>query len=341
MKKAIALALSLTMALSLVACGPKEKAPDASKSDPPAASQSTPNPEVPADLTNITLATGGSSGTYYAVGGVLASMLQNTGGIKTDVVSTGASKDNVQGITDGLYNMAILQGDVLSYAHTGADMFEGAVEETSLWVAGIYNETVQIIATPDITDVSQLKGKAVCVGDAGSGTEFNARQVLEAYGLTFNDIDAQNGSFQDGVDNLKDGKISAAFTVAGAPTTAIVDLAASGTPFNLVSLTDEAVKTITTDYPFLVQDNLPGDTYDGHPDETVCVAVKAVLVASEDLDEDTVYAATKTMFENLEPLTAGHPKFGYLSTDSALDGASVAVHPGAARYYQEIGVALP
>ena len=250
MKKKLALMLAAAMIMALVGCtsGGGETTGSGSGSG-------SGSGDAPATLSNVTLATGGSSGTYYAVGGVLSQTLQSTAGIKTDVVSTGASKDNVQGITDGNYNMAILQGDVLAYAHNGTDMFEGAVEDTALWVAGIYNETVQIIATPDITDVAQLAGKAVVVGDAGSGTEFNARQVLEAYGLTFDDIAAQNGSFQEGVDGLKDGKISAAFTVAGAPTTAIVDLDASGTAYNLVSLTEEAVNTITTNYPFLVRED--------------------------------------------------------------------------------------
>lgn len=334
MKKKLALMLAAAMIMALVGCtsGGGETTGSGSGSG---------SGDAPATLSNVTLATGGSSGTYYAVGGVLSQTLQSTAGIKTDVVSTGASKDNVQGITDGNYNMAILQGDVLAYAHNGTDMFEGAVEDTALWVAGIYNETVQIIATPDITDVAQLAGKAVVVGDAGSGTEFNARQVLEAYGLTFDDIAAQNGSFQEGVDGLKDGKISAAFTVAGAPTTAIVDLDASGTAYNLVSLTEEAVNTITTNYPFLVREDLAAGTYDSQTEDVVCVAVKAVLVASKDLDENTVYTATKAIFENLEALTVGHPKFGFLTLESALDGANVEVHPGAAKYYTEQGIELP
>lgn len=92
--------------------------------------------------------------------------------------------------------MSILQSDVLSYAHSGTDLFTEA-ETSSQWVAGLYNETVQIISAPGIKDVSELKGKTVCVGDVGSGTEVNARQVLEAYGMTTADITATNGSFGD------------------------------------------------------------------------------------------------------------------------------------------------
>ena len=144
------------------------------------------------------------------------------------VESTGASKANVNMMTDGEAQMAILQSDVLNYAHEGTFTFaETGAETSALWVMGIYNETVQILAKPGIKTVADLKGKTICVGDVGSGTEVNAWQVLGAVGLTKDDVNAVNGSFQDGVDQLKDGKIDAAFLCAGAPTPAVTELAAS------------------------------------------------------------------------------------------------------------------
>lgn len=338
MKKAIALALSLVMALSLVACA-KEEAPAASAPAAPSApAASAPAAAPSAESIDVTLATGGTSGTYYAVGGVLSTVLSEKLALSDiNVISTGASKANVYEVTDGNAQMSILQSDVLTYAHAGTDLFaEDGADTNSQWVAGLYNETVQIIATTDITDIAQLKGKAVCVGDVGSGTEFNAKQVLEAYGMTFDDINKVNGSFADGVESIKDGKIAAAFTVAGAPTTAIVDLAATN-DFNMLSLSDDAVKYLTTTYPFLVQENLPAGTYDGIDYEVVCVAVKAVMVASKDLSEDVVYELTKTMFENQAELANGHAKFELLSAENAVAGASVDIHPGALKYYQEVG----
>ena len=138
-------------------------------------------------------------------------------------------------------------------------MFEEP-ETDALWVAGLYNETVQITARGGITDVSELAGKTVCVGDRGSGTEFNARQVLEAYGMTYDDINVTYGSFGDASEQLKNGQIDAAFTVAGAPTVAITELATSGMDFSMVSLTQEAVDYLTEHYHFLVQENLPAGT---------------------------------------------------------------------------------
>lgn len=180
MKKFLALILSLTMVMALVACGDKTDDGQGGGSD----DSTTP--------VKITLATGGTTGTYYAVGNALATTLDGKLSLSSlTAVDSGASKANVQLVTAGSAQMSILQSDVLNYAHNGAGgetMFDGAADMNSLWVAGVYNETVQLVTSPSITDISQLKGKTVCVGDVGSGTALNAAQVLEAYGMTFDDI---------------------------------------------------------------------------------------------------------------------------------------------------------
>ncbi len=329
MKKFLALILSLAMVFALVACG-GEKTDDNQGDANNDGDTSTP--------VAINLATGGTSGTYYAVGGVLKTVLDSKLTLSTlNVASTGASVANVNMITDGEAQMAILQSDVINYAHEGTGQFEGAPEDNALWVAGIYNETVQILAKPGINSVADLKGKTVCVGDVGSGTEINAWQVLGAAGLTKDDITAVNGSFQDGVDQLKDGKIDAAFTVAGAPTTAIVDYATTNT-LNLVSLTEDELAAIQAEYPFLIRDDLKAGTYTGQDSDVTCVAIQATLVASEELSEDVVYEFVKAMFDNQADLEAGHAKFAFLDPTSASAGATVPLHPGAEKYYKEVGV---
>ena len=329
MKKFLALILSLAMVFALVACG-GEKTDDNQGDANNDGDTSTP--------VAINLATGGTSGTYYAVGGVLKTVLDSKLTLSTlNVASTGASVANVNMITDGEAQMAILQSDVINYAHEGTGQFEGAPEDNALWVAGIYNETVQILAKPGINTVSDLKGKTICVGDVGSGTEINAWQVLGAAGLTKDDVNAVNGSFQDGVDQLKDGKIDAAFTVAGAPTTAIVDYATTNT-LNLVSLSDDELAAIQEAYPFLIRDDLAAGTYTGQDADVTCVAIQATLVASEELSEDVVYEFVKAMFDNKDALTEGHAKFGFLDPEAASAGATVTMHPGAEKYYKEIGV---
>ncbi|MDO4812263.1 MAG: TAXI family TRAP transporter solute-binding subunit [Eubacteriales bacterium] len=326
MKKFLALVLSVLMVLSLVACG-GEKTTD---------TDTTPDTTT-TEPVDVVLATGGTSGTYYAVGGVLQTVLGDKLTLcNLTVESTGASKANVNMMTDGEAQMAILQSDVLNYAHEGTFTFaETGAETSALWVMGIYNETVQILAKPGINTVSDLKGKTVCVGDVGSGTEVNAWQVLGAVGLTKDDVNAVNGSFQDGVDQLKDGKIDAAFTVAGAPTTAIVDYATTN-ELNLVSLSADELAKVTAEYPFLVEDNLAAGTYTGQDAEVCCVAVQAALVADETVSEDVVYELVKAIYDNQADLTAGHAKWGLLSLETALDNTAP-MHPGAEKYYKEVG----
>jgi len=333
MKKFLAVLLAMTMVLALVACGQKEEAPAPA---PEAGQEQAP---APAEKQSLTLATGGTSGTYYAVGGVMKTVLDaKLEKSSLNVESTGASVANVNMMTDGEAQLAILQSDVLSYAHNGTYSFETTGAETSaLWVAGIYNETVQILAKPGINSVADLKGKTICVGDVGSGTEINAWQVLSAAGYTKDDINAVNGSFADGVEQLKDGKIDAAFTVAGAPTTAITEYATTN-ELNLISLDDELLAKIKADYPFLVQDNLPAGTYTGQDSEVVCVAIQATLVADETVSEDVVYELTKAMYENQADLTNGHAKWGLLEAKAATAGATAPMHPGAEKYYKEAGV---
>ena len=330
MKKFLALLLSVVMVLALVACG-GEKTDDTQN---PGDGQTSTEPVA------ITLATGGTSGTYYAVGNALATTIGDKLTLsKLTVTDSGASKTNVQLATAGDVQMSLLQSDVLNYAHNGTGgekMFEGKPETNSLWVAGIYFETVQIVASKDITDISQLKGKTVCVGDVGSGTALNAEQVLGAYGLTFSDITPYYGSFADGCDALKNGQVDAAINTAGAPTGAITDLS-STYDFNLLPVSDEAIAKLQAEYPFLVKDVVPANTYKCVTEDVPCVAVKAVLTATESTSEDVVYEITKAMFDNLDALKASHAKFGYLSLESALDG-SFDVHPGAAKYYKEMGV---
>ena len=294
----------------------------------------------PDGIGKVVIATGGTTGTYYAVGNALVTTIGDKLSLsKLTAVDSGASKANVQLVTANQAQMSILQSDVLNYAHNGSGgetMFDGAADKNSLWVAGVYNETVQLVTAPSITSIEDLKGKTVCVGDVGSGTALNAAQVLEAYGMTFDDIKVMYDSFSGGAEALKNGQCDAAFTVSGAPTPALTDLATAYN-FNMPSLSDEAVSYLTTNYPFLVQDNLPANTYTCVADETVCVAVKAVFTASKDLSEDVVYEITKAMFDNQADLAKAQAKFGFLSPEGAVAG-SFDLHPGAEKYYKEIGV---
>lgn len=289
--------------------------------------------------TNIKLATGGTSGTYYAFGGVVAQAVTGATGIKFDVQSTGASKANIGLLADGEVDMAIVQNDVMDYAYNGTDLFEGEKTDNFNAMAAMYAEVCQVVANPSagIETIADLKGKRVSVGDAGSGVEFNAKQILEAYGVTFDDIEKQNLSFGDSANAMKDNKIDAFFCTAGAPTTAIMELASTN-DVKILNIEGEQARSLISEYPFYTAYTIPKDTYKGMTEDATTVSVKATFIVSPELSEDVVYNITKAIFEGKEEITEGHAKGAEIDPAYAVEGVSVPFHPGAEKYFKEIGV---
>lgn len=338
MKKTLSLVLALlmVMAVALTACTP------ATNTDGDASDANLDGGEKTVE--KIVLATGGPTGTYYAYGMAMGTILAEKTGIKVDAISTGASKANIQSIQLGEVDMAVVQNDVMYYAYTGTDLFTGEQTQDFQAMAILYPELCQIIASKEsgIKTVADLKGKRVSVGDAGSGVEFNAKQILEAYGIDMNDKDAlqkQNLSFADSANALKDGKIDAFFCVAGIPTTAITDLAMSN-EITVVEVEDEKYDELSKTYGFYTQQVIPAGTYHGVDEDKKTVAVMATYIVDKDLPEKAVYDLTKAMFENKDAIAAAHVKGAELNAETAIDGipAEVPLHPGAAKYYKEIGV---
>ena len=341
MKKKLALALAAAMMLTvaLTGCG-NSSAPAPAPAPAPGASEPAPAP-APAEKLDIVLATGSTSANYYAVGGVMSTVL-NDKLTKSNitVTSTGASKANVQLLQDNEANFAILQNDVAYYASTGTDLFEGEAAYTE-WGAlcSLYDEVVQVFTLdPSIKSFSDLKGKTVSVGAAGSGDNFAAGQIFAEFDMTFDDVNAVYQSYSDSAEGMKDGKIDAAFCVSGAPTTALVDRAATaGKPLNIITLEDEHIDGLMADYPFYAKTVIPAGTYDKQDADITTVAIRAMLVARADVAEDVVYELMTEMFGNLDALATGHAKFANLSLETAKDGVSIDYHPGAEKFLTEKG----
>ena len=311
MKKLVSLALALVMLVSLVSlvsCG---------------------------GATTMTMGTGGTAGTYYGYGGILGSQIKTAAGISVNVVSTDGSKANILGIHAGNYQLGTVQSDVMAYAWAGSRSFEK--EGT---VGGLYAEAVQLVTMdPNIKSVADLKGKKVSIGAAGSGVYFNAMDVLAAAGLTEEDISPQYQSFADSADALKDGKIHAAFIVAGPPTPAITELFTAN-PAYLVPIDGAVAEKLLEDHPFYTVHSIPANTYKGQTEEVKTVTVKATLIVSASASEDDVYALTKAIFDNAEAITAAHAKGAELSLENATSGMTVPFHAGAAKYFAEKGITV-
>lgn len=286
---------------------------------------------------SLTMATGGTTGTYYAFGAAVGQLLnEKIDNLTISVESSGASKANINAIVDGKASIALVQNDVADYAHNGTDLFAETGAETGFSaMAAAYPEVCQIISTSDISSIEDLRGKRVSVGDAGSGCEFNARQILAAYDITFDDITVHNLGFGDSADAIKDSKIDAFFCVAGAPTTAIVDLCTTKS-INILSIDDEHADALMADYPFYSKFTIPSGTYSSVTEDAQTVAVKATFIVADSLSEDLVYNMTKTLFENLDSIS--HAKASEMSAEYAVASVSIPFHPGAEKYFKEIGV---
>lgn len=315
MKKVLCVVLVLALALAMTACGSGSAA-------------------------KMTMGTGGTSGTYYAFGGVLGQYIKNNAGIDVVVVSTDGSKANIESIAAGDYQLGTVQSDVMSYAWSGTRSFESGKVDSFRVVAGLYAEAVQLVTMdPTIQTVADLKGKSVSIGAPNSGVYFNAIDVLAAAGLTEQDIKAQYQSFADSTDALKDGKIDAAFIVAGAPTAAITELCTTNDAF-LVPIDGDIAAKLMADSPFYTAYTVPAGTYTGQDTDVQTVTVKATLIVSANADEEQVYNLTKAIFDNAAAIAAENGKGAELSVENATTGMTAPFHPGAAKYFAEQGVTV-
>ena len=345
MKKYLAISMALALVLVLAACGGTSSAPASSAAPAPSSAAPAPS-EAPAGPTvsgDFIMATGGTSGTYYAFGGVICQVLNAATGSNITANSTGASVENVRLLESGDADLAIVQTDIQAYAVGGTTLetFDGQPVNNVKAIASLYPEVVHCVTTNmNINTVADLKGKVVSMGAPGSGTRANAEQFLEAYGLSVNDVQVRDLSFAESGSALQDGTIDAAFVVAGAPNSAITELSVSK-PVKIVSIGDAERAAIIAKYPYYGDYTVSKDVYKTEADATT-LAIKAVLICRAEMSEDDVYALTKALFENQPELAASHAKGAELSGDSAMIGVVPGnVHPGAAKYYNEIGVKVP
>jgi len=285
----------------------------------------------------LTFTTGGTSGTYYAYGNVLAQFITNNSDVAVTAVAGNGSAANIDLLDIGDAQLAFVQNDVANYAFNGIRIYDGQPITSFTALCALYDETVQLITCdPSITSVADLKGKNVSIGSQGSGVYFNALDFLAAYGLTEADINAQYQSFGDSAEALKDGKIDAAFIVAGAPTTAVTDLATTKGCY-LISLDDEHVEALQAISPAYAKSVIPAGTYAGVDQDVITVAVKATIIAGEDVTEDEAYTIISTIFGNKDAITDAHAKGAELDLEYA-SVCGLPYHPGAAKYFAENGI---
>ncbi|CDQ38192.1 MULTISPECIES: TAXI family TRAP transporter solute-binding subunit [Virgibacillus] len=317
------MALLLVLALFLAACGGNNEEGSANEGDSEA-------PEF------LSMLTGGTSGTYYPLGGAMAKIISDETGIETTAQSSNASADNVVALQEEEAELAFVQTDVVANAIEGINSFEDNPVDNVQAIGSLYPETIQIVTTKDsgITSVEDLAGKTVSVGAPGSGTYVNAEQILEVHGMSMDDIEAQNLDFGESTGGIQDGNIDAAFITAGTPTGAVEGLSAQ-VDVGIVPIAQDKVDALVEEYPYYAGDTVSAGTY-GVEEDVPTVAVLAMLAVSDQLSEEVVYDITKAIYENTDKIS--HDKAEFITKDSALDGIGIDLHPGAKKYFDEEGI---
>ena len=287
----------------------------------------------------LVIGTGGTAGNYYPMGGAMAQIWNNTiPNVDVSVQSTGGAVENIKLLEKGEIELALVQNDLVDYAFNGKEMFERKYTKSRA-LFSIYPEVIQIAARGElgIKTFTDLKGKKVSFGAPGSGSEANARQILEALGLTYEDFDARFLTNSEAVDQLKDKLLDALMITSGVPQAGLIDVTTLQN-ITIVSLSKEVIERLISTFPFFSEFTIPAGTYKGQEKDVDTVAVKSVLVAHEDLPDNVVYELVKAIWENYEDLTAANAKAKYMNLRKPLESITIPVHPGAVKYYREIGI---
>ncbi|MFN3143805.1 MAG: TAXI family TRAP transporter solute-binding subunit [Paracoccaceae bacterium] len=291
----------------------------------------------------LSIATGGTGGVYYPMGGGLAEIINtHVEGYSATAEVTGASVENMGLIATGGADLALALADTVAQAFGGTGRFEGQQLPMVRALASMYSNMVHIVALEGsgITTLEDLRGKRVSIGAPGSGTEVNTAAILEANGITYDDIDEQRLNFNETADALANGDIDAGFWSVGAPTSSILNLATTQ-DIVIIELTEDQLTAAMGAHATFAATTLAGGTYTGVDEDIAVLGIPNVLTVSSEMSDDLAYAITSAMFANIAELQAVHPAANQTTVELTLNATPVPLHPGAIRYFEEIGAEIP
>jgi TRAP transporter TAXI family solute receptor len=291
----------------------------------------------------LSVATGGTGGVYFPIGGGIAELINNhIEGYQAVAEVTGASVENMGLISRGDSDLALALADTVYQAFTGTGAFEGRQLPELRALAAVYPNAVQIVALADsgITSLEDLRGKRVSVGAPGSGTEVNASTLLAANGITDADITPERLNFNETADALRDGTIDAGFWSVGPPTSSILNLAATRA-ITVLALSEEEIGRAQEAEPVFAPYTLAAAMYDGMDADVPTISIPNALVVSADMDEELAYQLTRTIFEFVDELRAIHPAANDTTVEFTMSSTPIPLHPGSIRYFEEIGAEIP
>lgn len=326
------LAAIVALSMTMVACSDNTATDtnDSATTDNTAASAASDKLETKF----VTIATGGASGPYNIIGTSLAEIYAKTFGVNAKTQTTGASVENVNLLTQGKVDMVLALSDVVTNAVEGTEDFKEPITNIQQ-VAVLYPNVIQIVASEKsgIKNIEDLKGKRIAVGDQGSGTEVNARTLLEGFGITYDDVKVDYLGFADAADAMKAGKIEAAFFSSGLPNSSLLELE-QGIKLQLVTINQDKLKQIIENKPYFKTFEIPAGTYGNDAAIPTTALMNALLIRS-DISEEDGYKLTKALFENLDGLKNAHQAANDISLETAQEGMVAPIHPGAKKYYEE------
>jgi uncharacterized protein len=293
--------------------------------------------------TQLSIATGGTGGVYYPIGGGIAELINNhVEGYSAVAEVTGASVENMALINTGDSDFALALADTVYQAYTGTGALEGREMPGLRALLSVYPNAIQIVtlAESDIQSIEDLRDRRVSVGAPGSGTEVNAQQILTANGISYDEIDEQRLNFNETADALRDGDIDAGFWSVGPPTSSIMNLAATRA-IRLIALSEEQIAAAQEEEPVFAPYTLQAGIYDGIEEDVQTISIPNVFVVSDEMDEDLAYEVTKVIFERIDDLIAVHPAAEDTTVEFTMESTPIPLHPGAIRYFEEIGADIP
>ncbi len=288
------------------------------------------------------IATGGTAGTCYPVGGMIANAVSEPRKLLVTPQAGNGSLANVTGIAGGALESGFSQADVADWAFTGKGVFEGRPKIVGLrLIANLYPESVHVVVRDGsgIKSVADLRGKRVALDEPGSGRLINARTILASYGIKEADIKPESIKPNQAGDKLKDNALDALFFTGGSPAGAVAELASSGAGIELLPIDGPPAEALRQSDGFFSPD-LIADGIDKGVGSTRTLAVGAQWVTSDKADATAIYEITKALFSDAgqKARSAGHAKGKFITKENAVSGAGIAFHPGAEKFNKEAGL---
>ncbi|WP_297218819.1 TAXI family TRAP transporter solute-binding subunit [uncultured Desulfovibrio sp.] len=298
-----------------------------------------------ADGKRLTLATGGTSGVYFPLGGAIAQVIstKSDGKFSVTAQATGASGENMRLVQANDVDFAMVQNDVADAAYKGTPPFRPDNKMTDVMAMGrLYPEYLHVVASTDsgVKKLEDFKGKKVSVGARGSGNEVNCRQIFQYFGLDYKNVEPIFLPYGETADQFKDRQLDGFVFTIGTPNPAIQDITTAQS-VQFIPVEGAKVDELVGKFPFLVKDAIPAGTYKGQDKPVPTLSVQCILIVNKNMSDDDVYAMTKALYENLDDVAKAHNKGTEISVAHAADGITIPFHPGAARYFAEKGIKLP